>query len=164
VKPGDHPDFFRFPAPEGRSRESSIVLDRRGRFWHDGSPVEHAGMARAFASWIGRHPDTGRYILSNGFDWTYFRVEDVAFFVRGVRDSEQVPVLQLSDASEEELDPTTLNADAEGALYCRVKQGTFEAKFSPEAQTRLAPWLVEANDERVALEIGGQRFAVSERH
>ena len=40
MKPGDHPEFFRFPAPEGRSRESTILLDREGRFWHDGELVE----------------------------------------------------------------------------------------------------------------------------
>ena len=86
MRPGDHPEFFRFPAPEGRSRESSIVLDAQGRFHHDGELVEHPGMARAFASWIDRHPDDGRFILNNGYDWSYFRVEDVPFFVLGVRE------------------------------------------------------------------------------
>src|SRR5205809_4885030 len=80
MRPGDHPEFFRFPAPEGRSRESSIVLDREGRFHHNGALVEHPGMARAFASWIDLHPDDGRFILNNGYDWSYFRVEDVPFF------------------------------------------------------------------------------------
>ncbi len=64
MKPGDHPEFFRFPAPEGRSRESTIRLDGRGRFWHDGALVEHAGLA-AGASLVDRpaprrrplHPD-----------------------------------------------------------------------------------------------------------
>ena len=35
MKPGDHPEFFRFPAPEGRSRESTIRLDAEGTFHHD---------------------------------------------------------------------------------------------------------------------------------
>ena len=80
VRPGDHPDFFRLPPPPGRSRESTIVLDAEGRFFHEGAPVTHRGMARAFASWVARHPDDGRYILSNGYDWSYFRVEDAPRF------------------------------------------------------------------------------------
>ena len=70
MKPGDHPEFFRFPAPEGRSRESTIRLDAEGRFHHEGNVVEHPKLAEAFHTWIARHPDDGRYILTNGYDWT----------------------------------------------------------------------------------------------
>src|SRR5215472_2124596 len=45
VKPGDHPEFFRFPAPEGRSRESTIRLDAEGHFFHEGHKVEHPKLA-----------------------------------------------------------------------------------------------------------------------
>ena len=101
MRPGDHPDFFRLPAPEGRSRESTLRLDREGRFLHEGELVTHRGMARAFASWIARHPDDGRFILTNGYDWTYFTVEGTPYFVEGVRAGEDGPVLVLFDGSEE---------------------------------------------------------------
>ena len=68
MKPSDHPEFFRFPPPEGRSRESTIVLTKDGRFFHEGAPVTHAGMRKAFASWLSRHPDDGRHILTNGYE------------------------------------------------------------------------------------------------
>jgi hypothetical protein len=151
MKPSDHPEFFRLPPPEGRSRESTIVLDARGRFRHDGSLVEHAGMARAFASWIGRHPDDGRYILNNGWDWTYFQVEDVPFFVISVRDDGGRPILVLSDGTEEALDPARLRAGADDALYVSVKGGVFEARFSREGQLGLAPWISEGADGQVGL-------------
>lgn len=143
MKPGDHPEFFCWPAPEGRSRESSIRLDREGRFWHDGARVEHPGMQRAFASWIDRHPDDGRFILTNGWDWTYFSVDDVPFFVHSLRVEPGRVTLLLSDGSEESLDPTTVCVGDNDAVYVRVKDGRFEARFSPEAQTRLAPLLSE---------------------
>jgi len=163
AKPGDHPDFFRLPPPPGASRESSIVLDEQGRFWHDGALVEHPGMARAFAGWIRRHPDDGRFILSNGFDWTYFTVRAVPYFVRSVRAVDGAPVAELSDGSEEPLDPSTLEADASGAVYCRVKSGAFEAKFTPGAQTALAPWLVQSEAGAVEVAVRGTRFRVGER-
>lgn len=163
AKPGDHPDFFRLPPPPGASRESSIVLDEQGRFWHDGALVEHPGMARAFASWIQTHPDDGRFILSNGFDWTYFTVRDVPYFVRGVRAVDGAPVVELTDGSEEPLDASTLETGLGGAVYCRVKSGQFAAKFTPGAQTALGPWLAEAGPGAVELVVGGRRFAVRER-
>lgn len=165
MKPGDHPEFFRFPAPEGRSRESTIRLDRLGRFWHDGAPVEHAGMAKAFASWLRRHPDDGRFILSNGYDWTYLTVEDTPFFVVRVIFPEEINstkesalpelVLELSDGSQEPLDIRQLKEGEDGSLYVDVKAGEYEARFTQFAQLQLAPLLSEDEAARVVLVWGG---------
>lgn len=163
MKPGDHPDFFRFPPPPGRSRESTIRLDAEGRFWHDGAPVTHPGMARAFASWIARHPDDGRYILTNGFDWTYFTVDDVPFFVRSLRIEGDRAILTLSDGSEEPLDPSTLEVGPRDALYLEVKGGSFEARFTPSAQTALGPLLVEGEDGEPELRLGGRSYRIGRR-
>jgi len=160
MRPGDHPEFFRFPAPEGRSRESTIVLDREGRFKHDGVVVEHPGMARAFASWIGLHPDDGRFILNNGYDWTYFTVEDVPFFVLSVREENGTLVLGLSDGTESTLDPSTLRQGENGALYTVVKGAKFGARFSQAAQTALAPWLVAEENGQISLQIAGKRSTI----
>ena len=160
MRPGDHPEFFRFPAPEGRSRESSIVLDAQGRFLHDGQPVEHPGMARAFSSWIDRHPDDGRFILNNGYDWSYFRVEDVPFFVLGVREEEGQLWLRLSDGSESALEPAGLVRGAQEALYTTVKNGKFRARFTQAAQIALGPWLILAENGEIFLEIAGHRVTV----
>jgi len=163
VKPGDHPEFFKRPPPDGRSRESTIRLDAEGRFWHEGELVAHSGMQQAFATWIGRHPDDGRYILNNGYDWTYFAVDDVPFFVRTLRIATDEVRLLLSDGSEEPLDPTTLAVGDRGAVYVRVKNGAFEARFSPEAQTKLAPLIVEGSSGRLELEVGAARYPIAER-
>jgi hypothetical protein len=146
MKPGDHPDFFRLPAPEGRSRESTIRLDAQGRFWHDGRPVEHAGLASALHSWISRHPDDGRYILTNGYDWTYFTVDDAPYAVRAIRVEPHSIVLALSDGTEEPWEPEASRVGGDGAVYAVVKRGArkgpYEAKFSRHAQTSLEPVLV----------------------
>jgi hypothetical protein len=147
MKPGDHPEFFRLPAPAGTSRESTLVLDHEGRFWHEGAPVDHPRLAEALHSWISRHPDDGRYILTNGYDWTYFTVEDAPFFVRSLRAADGRVWLVLSDGTEEPWDPRSTRTGAGGALYAKVKKdtprGPFEAKFSRHAQTALSPLLVD---------------------
>ncbi|MCC6900241.1 MAG: DUF1285 domain-containing protein [Polyangiaceae bacterium] len=163
MKPGEHPEFFRWPAPEGRSRESTLRLDREGRFWHDGVRVEHPGMQRAFASWIDLHPDDGRFILQNGYDWTYFAVDDVPFFVQKLRVTAEGASVVLSDGSEESLDPATLSIGANDAVYLRVKGGRFEARFMPEAQTELAPLLVETDAGDPALRLCGATYPVRPR-
>ena len=161
--PIDHPEFFDLPPPPGRSRESSIVLDGEGRFWHEGELVTHRGMADAFASWIRRHPRDGRYVLCNGYDWTYFRVEDVPFFVLGVGGSEARPTLRLSDQTQEPLDPAALYLGARDALYCSVKDGQYEARFTPAAQVALAPYLVEGPGGEPAFLVAGRQYVVGGR-
>jgi len=172
MKPGDHPEFFRFPAPEGRSRESTIRLDAQGRFWHEGAVVEHAGLAAALGTWIGRHPDDGRYILTNGYDWTYFTVDDAPFFVRALRAEPDRIVLSLSDGTEEPWDPEQTRVGDDGALYAIVKRsergGPYEAKFTTHAQSSLYPHLVESGsgDERsarVGVRVGPRTVTVGRR-
>lgn len=161
MRPGDHPDFFRLPAPEGRSRESTIRLDREGRFFHEGELVTHRGMARAFASWIARHPDDGRFVLTNGYDWTYFTVEGTPYFVEGIRASEAGPVLVLFDGSEEPLDPKALRLDDDGVFVTAIRGGAFEAKFMRGAQLELAEWLEQDSRGGIDLVIHGTRTRVA---
>lgn len=155
MRPGDHPEFFRIAPPPGTSRESTIVLDAEGRFFHDGVRVDHPALERALSSWIARHPDDGRFILTNGYDWTYFQVDDAPFFVRSLRIEGDRVELALSDESAEPLDPSGLRIGKDDALYAKVKGGGFEAKFTRFAQAALAPVLVEDEEGAICLQIGG---------
>jgi hypothetical protein len=153
MKPGEHPEFFRFPAPEGRSRESTIRLDGEGRFFHDDVLVEHPKLRDALHTWIARHPDDGRYILTNGYDWTYFTVDDAPFVVRACDvDAEGHVTLALSNDDRVPLEPDTLEEADDGALYAQVtvKGERWPARFSRYAQAGLAPALIE-EDGRVGL-------------
>jgi hypothetical protein len=158
MKPGDHPEFFRFPAPEGRSRESTIRVDRSGTWHHEGEVVEHPRLKRAMQSWVRRHPDDGRFILSNGYDWTYFTVEDTPFFVESLRIEPSGVTLLLDDGTEEPWDPATSRVGDGDALYATVKRtaegGPFEARFTRHAQIALAPLLCFGDDGGVSVQVG----------
>jgi hypothetical protein len=137
---------------EGRSRESHIVLDHAGRFWHEGAPVEHPRLLRALRSWISRHPENGRPILTNGYDWCYFRVEDAPFVVDSLRlEGDGGVTLVLFDGSEEPLDPDSLAIGADGVVYARVRGETLEARFSRHAQTLLGDILTAADPPTVTV-------------
>ncbi len=125
--------------------------------------VEHSGLAAALPTWIRRHPDDGRYILTNGYDWTYFTVDDAPYFIVRLRIEPAVIVLTLSDGTEEGLEPRTLRQGADDSLYAGVKRGTpggpYDAKFTRHAQTSLAPSLVEQSG-RPFLRIGNELFGL----
>lgn len=162
MKPGDHPEFFQFPAPPGQSRESTIRLDADGHFWHDDERFENPRMSEAFHGWIRRHPDDRRYILSNGYDWTYFVVDDTPFFVNAVRVEPAGVRLLLSNGDEVPLEG--LNAGPDGSLYApvTVRGDRYEARFSRHAQTQLDPALVE-KDGVVGVQSGDQFLVPGER-
>jgi tRNA threonylcarbamoyladenosine biosynthesis protein TsaB len=124
-----------------RLRQSGLRLDREGRWRHGGSVIEHPRIARMLHLWLDRLDD-GRYVVR--FDerdeslYAYVEVEDAPFVVRTVEldkgPAGHVEVhLRLSDESVEELDYASLGVGADNALYCRVKEGRFDARFSRQA-------------------------------
>lgn len=164
MKPGDHPEFFRFAPPPGTSRESTIRLDRDGVFFHDGEKVEHRPLARALASWITRHPDDGRFILTNGYDWTYFTVDDAPYVVTSIDAAASPPTITLFDETVEPLDPAGAAIGDDGVVYLRVKGGAFEARLSRHAQTQLAPLLAGGEGEDPPrLSVGGREYPLPPR-
>jgi hypothetical protein len=160
MKPGDHPDFYRFAPPPGTSRESTIRLDADGKFWHDGDRVDHPALDKALHGWIALHPDNGRFILTNGYDWTYFQVDDVPYAIRAIRVTPEAVTLVLSDETEEPLVPATLRVGKGDALYAKVKGGKMEARFTRHAQTALAPILHEDQPGKLRLTVGGRDYPI----
>lgn len=146
----------------GFSRESKIQIDDDGRLSHEGEPVEHAGLARAMMAWLTRHPENGRWVLENGWDWCYVRVADVPWVARAVRlDREAGLVVALDDGTEEPLGDAQV--DAEGRVRGTVKPGArggpHPAKLSRHAQLSLVDHL----EERAAgwvLCVGGREIAL----
>lgn len=170
MRPGDHPDFFRFAPPPGASRESTIALDAEGRFSHDGAPIEHPMLEKALRSWVSRHPDTGRPILTNGYDWCYFAVEGTPLFVDGLTFEREPsgpdgagPVarawLTLFDGTRAPLDPARLRVRADGRVVGHVPSRGLDALFSRHAQTDLGELLVEADPP--TLELAGVRHVLA---
>ena len=144
----------------GRTRETKIRRDARGRWFNDGSPITHTLLTRAFDEWLIPAPDgSGRWALSNSINWAFVAIEGPPRFVRSVRLEGGRALLTLSDGSALPLDPSTLREATDGALFCEVQHpdhGPLEARFDAHAAMQLASALGE--DARgIYVELGGVR-------
>lgn len=139
-------------------RESAIVLDREGRFLHEGSVIEHPGIVRAFRRWLGRG-EGGRFILrASEREWCFIRVEDAATWVEQVEIEGDRLVAGLWDGTREAVDPATLAVDAEGVLRCTVRD--LPARFSRHAQLSLGLRLQTDDAGRFVLTLGGRSVRI----
>lgn len=130
---------------QGFSRETTIRRDAEGRWFHDGEPLVHPKLTRAFDRWLDLAED-GRYCLRNDVHWVYVTLEGAPLFVRSVRiDDSAVIGLSLSDGRDAPLAPATLREAADGALYCDVPRGAvvLTARFDRHAMQQLDPVLRE---------------------
>lgn len=140
----------------GFSRETTIRRDAQGRWYHDGQPLSHAGLERAFDRWVERAED-GRYCLKNDINWAYITLEGPAHFVRSVQIEPAGQVmLALSNEQQEPLRAETLRMGEDGALYCDVGDGTLTARFDRHAAAQLEP-LIGEDETGLYVEVAGRR-------
>src|SRR5438067_11622720 len=125
-----------------RLRESSgLRLDREGRFFHQGTPIEHARTLAVLHAGLHRAED-GRWATRIGKDWAYVDVEDAARFVRRIEPRADVLRGQLATGEWVEIDPRTLASGAADELYVRLPDGA-RARPTRSAQGSLLPSLAE---------------------
>ena len=140
---------------QGRTRETEIRRDARGR-WFDGQdPIEHPNLTRSFDSWVDRAED-GRFCLSNSINWAYVEIEGPAYFVKDVELAADGVGLRLSGDRRERLDPASLRQGPEGALWCVVREGRCPARFDNHAVSKMSDSIGEDEDGVYVL-IGGEK-------
>ena len=140
---------------QGRTRETDIRRDARGRWFNGRDRIEHPKLTRSFDAWIDR-ADDGRFCLSNSINWAYVEIEGPPYFVKDVEASDDGFRLLLSGDVIEPLDPATLRQGPEGALWCTVRDGRCPARFDNHAMSKLSDAVGE-DDESVYVRIGGEK-------
>jgi hypothetical protein len=135
----------------GKLREASgLRLDKEGRFWHRGEPVEHRRTLAVLHEGIHRAPD-GRWATRIGREWAYLEVEDAALFARRVWGGRA----QLASGEWAPVESFALGAD--DALYVRVRGE--RARLTRDAQLSLAEHLREERGG-FFLELEGKRWPI----
>ncbi len=126
------------------------------QFWHEGAPVTHPGLYRAFLRGVRFLDDPGVFVVQIGHFRGQIEVEDIPWWVVGY-DPERGEI-ELTDRSREPLQAETLVADPDGVLRCTVKQ-RFAARFTRAGQATLAAALEETPDGW-ALRAGAAHLAI----
>ncbi len=149
-----------------RFRHSGIRIDRDGRLWHEGAPIDHPNMLRAFRRWLDRLPaPDGRHVMRLDAErYVYVEVEGTPLVASSVRWDGDRAWLQLPDGEEEELDYRGVRLDPArgGAAYAPVRGGKLQARLTPQAWLQLAEHVIEAPGGAL-LEAHGQRWPISLR-
>ncbi|HSE96110.1 MAG TPA: hypothetical protein VLD61_09465 [Methylomirabilota bacterium] len=130
----------------GTRREYHYRVDGEGRVFHDGTEIVDPLVLRFFIRAMTRTPE-GRHLVVCQGERNWFEVDDTPFVVQRLRLSLAAGGLAAAECvlagdHREPLDPASLEGAAD-RLVCRVRQGTFRARFGRVALQQLAPFLIE---------------------
>ena len=140
---------------QGRSRETDIRRDARGRWFNGDDRIDHPNLARSFDSWVDR-ADDGRFCLSNAINWAYVEIDGPAYFVKDIEATADGIGLLLSGDLRELLEPASLRQGPEGALWCAVREGRCPARFDNHAVSKMSEWISE-DEEGIYVLVGVQK-------
>lgn len=128
---------------ETSAPESDIRIDKEGTWYFKGVEMSRRDIVALFYQHLQQDAN-GQYFIRIGQQQCDVDVEDTAYVVWSVywdgghNESKEIIYLLLSDDSIDELDPATLRIGKDNVLYCRIRNGRFEARFSWSSYHRLA--------------------------
>jgi len=150
--------------------QSPLRIDKEGRWFFDHEEITHRKTYLLFSRNLTRD-ESGRIILRIGQEECFVEVEDAPFVVKTLQ---FIPAdggglksiwLILNDETRELLAPETLRIGPSNVLYCRVRGGMFEARFSRGAYQLLLPYVQhEEKANRFFLTLDGKAYDLMPHH
>ncbi len=129
-----------------------------GNWYSDEERIDNPRIALLFSRSIRRSPD-GSYFLQVAEERAAITVEDTPYVVKAIEDDGKGGfILVLNDGEREPLDPASLVVGADNVLYCRVKNGSFPARFLRTAYYHLSEHFQVDDRDGFSLVVRGQRY------
>lgn len=149
---------------------SEIKIDKEGVWYYKGAHMFRKEILSVFFEHL-MIDECGKYLIELDGERYYLDVEDTAFVVAAVSKTnrhneglEQIDVI-LNDDSCEKLEIDSLYEGKDNVLYCRVKQGTFAARFLRKSYYQLAEFIEQyENDNNFFIALNGERFQINRTH
>ena len=149
---------------------SEIKIDKEGVWYYKGAHMFRKEILSVFFEHL-MIDEYGKYLIELDGERYYLDVEDTAFVVAAVSKTnrqneglEQIDVI-LNDDSCEKLEIDSLYEGKDNVLYCRVKQGTFAARFLRKSYYQLAEFIEQSeNDNNFFIALNGERFQINRTH
>jgi len=149
--------------------ESPLRIDKEGRWFFRDEEITHRKTYLLYCRNLTRD-EFGRIILRIGGEQCPVEVEDAPFVVKTMefvlKEGGELKAigLILNDETREPLQPETLRIGPDHVLYCRVRSGEFEARFSRGAYQLLFPFVRhEERENRFFLSIDGKRHDLARK-
>lgn len=119
-----------------------IRIDKDGTWYYQGAEMFRKDILALFFEALGYDGQNGYYVEMRGVR-NYIDVDDTPFVVNSVTVEKPGQLIEdisivLNDDSSESLDLASLRVGPGNVLYCCVKNGTFDARFSRPAYYQLA--------------------------
>ena len=135
---------------------AELFLSKDGEWFHEGVQITHERIIEQLSRNLHREGDD--YFVDIGWERSKVIVEDAPYLIKGVREAGDDLILELSDFTEEKLDPEHIRIGKDNVPYALVKASRDRAKFTRPAYYQLARYLVEAPDGSPALKIGDRFY------
>lgn len=125
-----------------KTQPCDIRIDREGIWYYRGAEMYRKDILRLFYEHLKKDAH-GCYLIDMGDEKCYLDVEDTPFVVTSVdrsgSDAEGEHVtLTLIDGTEEKLNPASLRIGKDNVLYCSIRNGEHEARFSRASYYEMA--------------------------
>ncbi len=130
-----------------QNSHNEIYIDKDGIWYFREMEMERQDIVQYFYQYL-RRDEEGHYLIEIGDDRCYVDVEDTPYVIRSVtvgisQSVSQLYVrLSLNDGSSERLNISApLRIGDDHVLYCRVKRGEYEARFSRPAYYQFCEYI-----------------------
>ncbi len=135
-----------------------ISFRRDGNWYSDEERIDNPRIALLFSRSIRQNPD-GSFYLQVAEERASITVEDTPYVVKGVEgDAHSGFTIVMNDEEREPLDPATLEVGPDNVLYCRIKAGSFRARFLRTAYYHLSTAFGADDSGAFSITIGGRRY------
>jgi uncharacterized protein len=131
-----------------QNNHTEICIDKDGSWYFRGAEMKRLDIVQYFYRYLRRDSD-GNYLIEIENDRCYVGVEDAPYVIKSVfidfsKDIRRPHIeLSLSDGNRERLNLSTpLRIGKDNVLYCRVRNGEFEARFSRPAYYQFCEYIV----------------------
>ena len=141
-----------------QNNPTDICIDKDGSWYFRGAEMKRQDIVQYFYRYLRRDGD-GNYLVEMNDDRCYVGVEDVPYVIKSVSIGYSTDAgrpyieLSLSDGNREGLNLSApLRIGEDNVLYCRVRKGEFEARFSRPAYYQFCEYIVyDDRSEKYAL-------------
>ena len=144
----------------------NIRIDRNGVWYFQGAEIIRQDIVEMFYSNLEKD-EQGRYLIRMGKEVCWLEVEDTPWIVKrvdlvsGPGDNPSHFNIRLSDNSVEVLNLDELWMSNENVIYCKIKGGNFNARFSRPAYYEFSKCIqYDEENQRYFVAINGKEYGI----